>query len=124
MARIKGKDTQPEMQVRRLLHSMGYRFRLHRADLPGKPDVVLPRLHKAIFVNGCYWHMHECRYGQVIPKTNAAFWAAKRSETVARDKRKQEALERLGWEVLVVWECETQDLARLRSLLEAFLSRV
>ena len=78
MAAIKGRNTKPELAVRRLVHAMGYRFRLHRKDLPGKPDLVLPRLGKVIFVHGCFWHMHSCRYGQVTPKTNAEFWQAKR----------------------------------------------
>lgn len=121
MSRIRSKDTKPEMTVRKLLHAMGYRFRLHRTDLPGTPDIVLPRYRKVIFVHGCYWHTHNCKYGRVVPRTNQQFWAAKRAATVARDRRKRSALRRLGWDVLTVWECQLKDEARLRSRLGYFL---
>lgn len=121
MSAIKGKDTKPEMIVRRLAHGLGYRFRLHRRDLPGKPDLVFPKLRKAIFVHGCYWHMHDCRWGSVTPKTNAAFWQAKRLGNVERDARQLAALQALGWQVLTVWECETPDPATLSERLRAFL---
>ena len=124
MSAIKGKDTKPEMVVRRLAHSLGYRYRLHRKDLPGKPDLVFPRLSKIILVNGCFWHMHDCPYGQVTPKTNADFWKEKRKRTVERDKKKQMELEKLGWEVLVVWECQTRPHNRsaLLELVQSFLT--
>ena len=109
MSRIRSRDTKPEMIVRSLVHQMGFRFRLHRRDLAGKPDLVLPRHHKVIFVHGCFWHMHQCRYGRVTPKTNAEFWQTKRTQNVVRDRRNLRSLRRDGWQVLVVWECWTRD---------------
>lgn len=109
MAAIRGKDTKPEIRVRSILHALGYRFRLHRKDLPGKPDIVLPKHRIAIFVHGCFWHSHSCRYGQVTPATRSEFWSVKRSDTVKRDQRKAQALKELGWTVLTIWECETKD---------------
>ncbi|MGH1448805.1 MAG: very short patch repair endonuclease [Pseudomonadaceae bacterium] len=106
MAGIKGKDTKPEMAVRRYLHACGYRFRLHRKDLPGKPDIVLAKLKTCIFVHGCFWHRHiGCRYA-TTPKTRQNFWSEKFRATVARDLRAVQALEDAGWRVLIVWECE------------------
>src|SRR4051812_7053306 len=102
MSAIKGKDTKPEMIVRQMVHGMGYRYRLHRKDLPGKPDMVFPGSRKIIEIHGCYWHMHDCPLGAVIPKTNTEFWQTKRLSNVARDKRNAAALEELGWKVLVV----------------------
>ena len=123
MSRIRDRDTRPEMIVRSLVHQMGFRFRLHRSDLPGKPDLVLPRHEKVIFVHGCFWHMHRCRYGRVIPKTNTEFWQAKRTGTVARDRRNVRKLRRDGWQVLVIWECWTRDLdSRVIPRLEQFLT--
>jgi DNA mismatch endonuclease, patch repair protein len=113
MAAIRCADTKPEMRVRRLLHLLGYRFRLHRKDLPGKPDIVLAKHRAVIFVHGCFWHCHSCRYGSVTPATRADFWAAKRASNVARDRRNKTALRALGWRVLVIWECETKDLERV-----------
>jgi len=109
MSRIRSRDTKPEMIVRSLVHQMGYRFRLHRRDLPGTPDLVLPRHSKVIFVHGCFWHMHRCRYGRVTPRKNAAFWAAKRQANVERDRKALRRLRSDGWRVLVVWECWTRD---------------
>ncbi|MEZ6061895.1 MAG: very short patch repair endonuclease [Planctomycetaceae bacterium] len=108
MSRIRDRDTRPEMIVRSLVHRMGYRFRLHRKDLPGKPDLVLPRHRKVIFVHGCFWHRHRCRYGRVAPKSNAAFWQEKRNGNVLRDRRNIRSLRRDGWQVLVIWECWTR----------------
>jgi DNA mismatch endonuclease (patch repair protein) len=108
MSAIRGKDTKPEMVVRRLVHAMGFRYRLHRKDLPGCPDLVFPRLRKVIFVHGCFWHMHRCPYGQVKPKTNKAFWETKRQATVKRDRRNKRDLRALGWGTLSVWECQTR----------------
>jgi len=119
MVAIKGKNTVPELRVRSLLFAMGYRFRLHRRDLPGRPDIVLAKHRLAIFVNGCYWHCHDCSYGRVKPATRAEFWAAKRAETVRRDQRKREELEAMGWRVAVVWECETKDAERLRGIVKS-----
>ncbi len=118
MAAIRSVNTRPEVRVRSALHALGFRFRLHRKDLPGRPDIVLPKHRTVIFVHGCFWHCHRCKYGSVVPATRAAFWAAKRAGNVARDRRNAAALRRLGWRVLVLWECEvrTQEgaLARLR----------
>lgn len=122
MSRIKGKDTKPEMIVRRMVHAMGYRFRLHRKGLPGKPDLVFGPRRRVIFVHGCFWHVHDCKYGQVKPKTNASFWGAKRGETRKRDQRNIRALEAEGWQVLVIWECETRDGEALEKRLAEFLS--
>ena len=122
MSAIKGKDTKPEMVVRKLVHGMGFRYRLHRKDLPGKPDLVFPRLRKVILIHGCYWHIHDCRYGRVVPKTNAEFWQTKRQSNVVRDQKNLADLAEAGWEVLVLWECEIRhpnDLVeRIRTFLE------
>jgi DNA mismatch endonuclease, patch repair protein len=108
MAAIRSVNTKPEMRVRSALHALGYRFRLHRKDLPGRPDIVLPRLRTVIFVHGCFWHCHRCKYGSVVPATRADFWAAKRQGNVARDRRNRSALRRAGWRVCVLWECEVR----------------
>lgn len=105
MAGIRGKDTKPEMIVRRALHKAGYRFRLHRKDLPGKPDIVLPRYRTAIFVHGCFWHGHDCKHFK-WPKTRPDFWREKIEKNVERDRRAIAELERLGWNVKVIWECQ------------------
>lgn len=123
MSRIRGRDTTPERVVRSVLHQMGYRFRLHRRDLRGKPDIVLTSLKKVVFVHGCFWHMHRCKYGRVVPRTNAAFWRLKREGNVARDRANSAALRREGWAVLIVWECETRDLNRLENRLSKSLVR-
>ena len=123
MSRIRGKDTKPEMIVRSLVHQMGFRFRLHRKDLPGKPDLVLPRHNKVIFVHGCFWHMHWCRYGRVVPKTNTEFWQNKRIGNVERDRRNIRKLRRVGWKTLVIWECWTRDVEnKVIPRLEDFLA--
>lgn len=110
MSRIRGADTGPEITVRRLAHSLGFRFRLHRRDLPGTPDIVFPRLKKVVLVHGCFWHHHQdpgCR-NAVLPKTRAEWWRAKLSANVARDARNMERLSAEGWDVLVLWECEVR----------------
>jgi DNA mismatch endonuclease, patch repair protein len=122
MASIRGKDTGPEKSVRSLVHQLGYRFRLHRRDLPGKPDLVFPSRRKVIFVHGCFWHMHDCRYGRVTPATRIEFWQAKRTGTVERDRRAIEQLTTLGWESLIVWECNTKNTEDLRATLIDFLN--
>jgi DNA mismatch endonuclease (patch repair protein) len=126
MAAIRGRDTKPELIVRSILHSMGYRFRLHRRDLPGKPDIVLPKYRTAIFVHGCYWHSHTCRYGRVTPSTRAEFWAEKRGATVRRDSRKAAELKAAGWRVRTIWECHTKKpdmlAARLHKMMIALES--
>ena len=109
MAGIRGRDTAPERAVRRVAHRMGLRFRLHRKDLPGRPDLVFPRHRLAVFVHGCFWHRHEgCRYAYT-PKSRVAFWTRKFAENAARDRRNEDALRDLGWRVLIVWECEARD---------------
>ncbi len=114
MSRIKGRDTKPELIVRKLTHSLGLRFRLQNKKLPGKPDLSFRKHHVVLFVHGCFWHSHTCKYGQVTPKTNAEFWREKRARTVQRDKQNLIDLEKLGWRHLIVWECETRDLAKLK----------
>lgn len=121
MSRIRNRDTKPEMRVRAIAHGLGYRYRLHRKDLPGKPDLVFPARRKVIFVHGCFFHMHECRYGQVVPKTNAEFWAKKRRSNVERDLRNIEALGKEGWQVLVIWECQTKTPDILPDMIHSFL---
>jgi DNA mismatch endonuclease, patch repair protein len=106
MSRIQGKNTKPEVRLRSLLHQAGLRFRIHRADLPGKPDIVLAKHKAVVFVNGCFWHRHEgCRYC-TTPQTRPDFWDKKFSDTIRRDRVKREQLEQAGWRVFVVWECE------------------
>jgi DNA mismatch endonuclease (patch repair protein) len=123
MAAIRSRDTKPELQVRSALHALGYRFRLHRKDLPGTPDIVLPRLRTAIFVHGCFWHCHDCTEGSKKPATRPEFWATKRAGTVERDARKARALEDQGWSVLTVWGCETWDREKLKRSLKRMLGR-
>lgn len=120
MARIGAKDTVPEIKVRRLLHAMGYRFRLHRKDLAGKPDIVLPARRKVIFVHGCFWHAHGCRIGRP-PKSRPEFWGPKLARNRARDQQNQDALIKDGWEVMIVWQCETKDESNLAASLRKFL---
>ncbi|WP_253375355.1 very short patch repair endonuclease [Okibacterium sp. HSC-33S16] len=122
MSHIRATDTKPELAVRRRLHKLGFRFRLHVRGLPGKPDLVFPGRRKVIFVNGCFWHSHDCRYGRVVPVTNSEFWAKKRSDTVARDARNRRDLQSLGWDVLVVWECRASNMDVLETELVDFLS--
>lgn len=113
MASIKSKDTRPEKRVRSLLHAMGFRFRIHRKDLPGTPDIVLPRYSTVIFVHGCFWHRHEGCKDCRLPKTNAEKWSAKFEANAIRDRNNIQQLENLGWRVLIVWECQTRDLEGL-----------
>lgn len=122
MSRIRGKDTIPEIAVRRLVHRLGYRFRLHNRELPGCPDIVLPRHKKVIFVHGCFWHMHKCRYGKVIPQTRKKFWQTKRQANVARDRKNIKELKTLGWKVLVLWECQIRNTPKLSTRIKKFLS--
>jgi len=121
MSRIRGKDTKPEVAVRRAVHALGYRFRLHRSDLPGSPDLVFPRLRKVIFVHGCFWHRHAgCRYAYV-PKSNTDFWMTKFASNVERDSLVLHRLDELRWKTLVVWECELSDASVLAPRLVSFL---
>jgi DNA mismatch endonuclease (patch repair protein) len=120
MAAIRGKHTKPEMLVRRLVHGLGYRYRLHVHTLPGTPDLVFPAQRKIIEVKGCFWHMHSCPASH-IPARRRAFWSAKLARTKARDSHTRRALRRLGWDVLVVWECQTRNVSHLKVRLEDFL---
>lgn len=108
MGRIKSSNTKPEMVVRSLLHAMGYRYRLHRKDLPGHPDIVLPKYGTVIFVHGCFWHQHLGCKNATMPRTNTEFWKTKLTQNTKRDGKNQLAIERLGWNVIVIWECETE----------------
>src|ERR1017187_10624975 len=108
MSRIRGAHTAPEMRVRRLLHGMGLRYRLHAKGLPGKPDLVFPGPRAVLFVHGCFWHMHRCKYGKPVPATNATFWAEKRRSNVEHDKLTRAALKADGWRVFEIWECQTR----------------
>lgn len=123
MSRIRSKDTSPELFVRRLVHRLGFRYRLHSAKLPGRPDLVFASRRKVIFVHGCYWHMHVCRWGRVTPKTNAKFWQTKRMSNTERDQRNMRELGRLGWRVLVVWECSLRKPGQLERKIAKFLER-
>lgn len=124
MSAIRAKNTKPEIKVRSLLHSLGYRFRLHSRDLPGTPDIVLRRHKLAIFINGCFWHLHDCKYGRVKPATRPEFWEAKRQMTAERDRRNLAALKSSGWHVVVIWECWTKNDERLRHLIQKVFDSV
>ena len=121
MRAVKSVDTGPEMIVRRMLHKLGYRYRLHRKDLPGKPDLVFPSRKAVIFVHGCFWHGHDCKRGARTPKTNTQYWTDKIRRNVERDAQAIIDLKAAGWRVLVIWECELKDIDRLRSRSVAFL---
>ena len=122
MARVRTKNTKPELIVRQTTYALGYRYRLHRRDLQGSPDLVFSRQKKAIFVHGCFWHRHHGCRRTTIPKIRAEFWRAKFEANVDRDARNISALRAAGWHVLVVWECETTDVVSLRAKLQCFLS--
>ena len=121
MSHNKGKDTKPEIVVRKLISSMGYRYRLHRKDLPGRPDVVFSSRKKVIFINGCYWHRHKCKKGCSTPKTKHSFWQSKFSKTIKRDKTNYQELSHLGWRVLVIWECQLKDIENVKKKIVKFL---
>ena len=121
MRAIRKKDAKPELLVRSLLHRVGYRYRLHDKRLPGTPDIVLPSRRKAIFINGCFWHGHDCALGVRQPQANRAYWGPKIERNRTRDRAVREALEALGWSVEVIWECETRQEQALLSRLRAFL---
>lgn len=122
MRRVRARDTSPEMRVRSLIHRMGYRFRLHRADLPGTPDIVLPRYRLALFVNGCFWHRHAGCKRASTPATRLDYWLPKFQRTLDRDQRNHEALKNAGWSVATIWECETHDEESLRGTLGRAIS--
>lgn len=121
MSAVRGRDTKPEMTVRRLLHSMSYRYRLHRKDLPGRPDIVFGHRRKAIFVHGCFWHRHPGCSKATSPKTRSKFWTEKFERNVERDTQVEARLTELGWKTLTVWECETRASDALKIKLRAFL---
>jgi len=121
MAAIRGKNTRPEIAVRSILDTLRIQYELHRPDLPGKPDIVLPRRKKVLFVHGCFWHVHRCRYGRVKPAKNWRFWRDKREGNRARDKRNRRALKKAGWEILTIWECWIKHPKKLLLLLSRFL---
>lgn len=123
MRAVKGANTAPELLVRRITHSLGYRFRLHRSDLPGKPDLVFVSRKKVIFVHGCFWHGHKCPRGDRMPKTNAPYWKNKIARNAARDKLHIVALRKQGWQVAVIWECKLKDPGFARRFLSTFLGR-
>lgn len=123
MAAIRGKNTRPEIAVRKLLHRMGLRFRLHRKDLPGHPDIVLPRHRLAIFVHGCFWHRHEGCSRANAPKSRSDYWQAKFARNAARDERQQNLLRQGGWKVLTVWECKAKDAEHVEAAVRSALAR-
>jgi DNA mismatch endonuclease (patch repair protein) len=122
MRQVKGRDTAPELKVRKLLTQLGARYRLHRADLPGKPDIVMPGRKLAIFVHGCFWHGHDCARGARVPKANRDYWVAKVGRNRARDEESRAALAAAGWRVETIWECDLKDEAALRERLSELLS--
>jgi len=121
MSRVKGRDTKPEILIRSVVHRMGFRFRIHRYDLPGHPDIVLPRHKKVIFVHGCFWHGHKKCGRSKRPTTNTNFWNRKLDKNIERDKVFQCKLRSMGWKVLVIWQCETRKAQKLSAKLERFL---
>jgi DNA mismatch endonuclease (patch repair protein) len=123
MARVRDKHSKPELAVRRMAHSLGYRFRLHRKDLPGTPDLVFPKSRKAIFVHGCFWHRHKGCSRTTSPKTRSEYWADKFETNIKRDAVKERNLRALGWDILVIWECQTFDLNKLSRRIAKFCSR-
>ena len=124
MRAVRSKDTTPELIVRKISFSLGYRHRLHREDLPGKPDLVYPSKKKVIFVNGCFWHGHDCKRGARVPKTNREYWRNKIQRNIDRDQKTIKSLVQLGWNVFVIWECETKDIDLLAQKIDNFLSDI
>jgi DNA mismatch endonuclease (patch repair protein) len=123
MAAVRSEDTGPEMAIRRIIHGLGYRYRLHDGMLPGRPDLVFPSRRKVIFVHGCFWHRHaKCRYA-TSPKTRQEFWEAKFASNVSRDRRSKQELKRMDWAVLTVWQCELKKPGKLTERLDEFLSK-
>lgn len=122
MRRVRSENTKPELVVRKLLTELGYHYRLHPKDIPGKPDIAFKGRKKAIFVHGCFWHRHNCKRGARVPKTNQAYWIKKIKGNVARDTKVLEEINSLGWSVLIVWECETHQQAALKNKIMRFMS--
>ncbi|WP_374657090.1 very short patch repair endonuclease [Phenylobacterium sp.] len=123
MRRVKGRNTSPELKVRKALTGLGVRYRLNRKDLPGSPDIVMAGRRLAIFVHGCFWHGHDCARGSRVPKANREYWTAKVARNVARDARTAADLAAAGWRVETIWECDLKDAAALKARLERMLSR-
>lgn len=123
MSRIRSTGTTPEIIVRRLVHGLGYRYRLHARELPGRPDLVFRRRRKVIFIHGCFWHRHACKRGELTPATNTKYWKPKFIRNIQRDLANQTALRMNDWDVLVIWECELQSSDRLAQKIEKFLRR-
>lgn len=121
MSRVRGKDTKPEKVVRSELHKMGYRFRLHDKNLPGRPDIVLKRHNKVVFVNGCFWHGHKGCKRSKLPSTNTDFWAEKIGKNMVRDEKNYRLLKDEGWKVLIIWECQTNDIKGLDKTLRRYM---
>ena len=121
MSKVRGRDTKPELFVRRWLHLQGFRFRLHRADLPGKPDIVLPRYHSVVFVHGCFWHGHKGCSRSALPASNRTYWETKIGRNIERDQRNLRRLRRLGWRVITLWECCLKEEQALEKRLRKFL---
>lgn len=121
MSKINSKNTSPELVVRKFLHKNGYRYRIHQVNLPGRPDIVLKRYKKIIFVHGCFWHMHNCRYGKVIPRSNSDYWKNKRAKNKMRDISNIKKLKEMGWDVLVIWECWIRRPEYIFKVLSRFL---
>ena len=122
MSRVRGRETSPEIKVRSLTHRLGYRFRLHRKNLPGRPDLVFPFRKKVIFVHGCFWHGHDCPRGKRTPKTNTGYWIEKIRKNIERDTKSQSELQSLGWSVLIIWECEIKNLDKIACKIIEYLS--
>jgi DNA mismatch endonuclease (patch repair protein) len=120
MSRVRGRDTTPELEVRRMLYAEGFRYRIHRADLPGKPDIAFGPRKKAVFVHGCFWHGHSCRKGR-LPKSNLGFWRHKIATNKKRDRKRNRQLRALGWKVLVIWQCQLKDALAVRRRIVDFL---
>ena len=123
MRRITCKDTKPEIIVRRIIHSLGFRYRLHKKELPGKPDLVFSKRRKLMFVHGCFWHQHEGCKSSHIPKSRQDYWEPKLNRTVSRDKQNQAKLRELGWDILVIWECELREVQQIAKKIIAFLNK-
>ena len=121
MSRIRGRDTLPEMVVRKAVRALGFRYRLHVRKLPGSPDLVFTSARKVVFIHGCFWHRHRCRYGRPRPRTRATFWMNKLTRNRERDREAIRALRKLGWSTLVVWECHTRDASRVTAYVARFL---
>lgn len=122
MRAVKGKNTKPEIAVRKLIWAAGHRYRLNARDLPGAPDIVMRPRKAAVFVHGCFWHGHDCKRGARMPKANAAYWRAKIARNMARDKAALAALKKQGWRALVIWECQMKDEVALKRRLARFLA--